>query len=176
MQTNIELNMIVAYGRNRVIGDGKTMPGWRIPTDMKNFKELRIPFPVLMGRGTWDSLDKWKPLPDSDNIITTRNADFLPEPNAENVHVCHSLEEAIRKVEELGFKKAHIIGGGQIYSQSLYTYPIHKIFATEIDGVFEGTVTFPVLDPAIWRRSVTRLKGKGPKDSHEFEFVEYSHY
>ena len=61
-----------------VIGKNGDMP-WRgkVPSDMKRFVELTVGHSVVMGRKTWDSIPfKFRPLPNRQNIVLTRNPQF----------------------------------------------------------------------------------------------------
>ena len=49
------LSIIAAIGENNEIGCGNTLP-WRLPADLKRFKELTTGHPVVMGRNTFESL------------------------------------------------------------------------------------------------------------------------
>jgi membrane-associated protease RseP (regulator of RpoE activity) len=67
----MQLSLIVAYARNRIIGRDNTLP-WKLPSDLAHFKRTTLGCPILMGRKTWDSLGR--PLPGRRNIVLTRDA------------------------------------------------------------------------------------------------------
>jgi len=73
-----KLSAIVAMTSERVIGKDNDLP-WRLPEDLKMFKRTTAGHPVVMGRKTWDSLGKYKPLPGRQNIVITRDSIFLPQ-------------------------------------------------------------------------------------------------
>lgn len=53
---------------------------WRLSPDLRYFKAMTIGCPVIMGRGTWDSMPlKFRPLPGRENIVVTRNPDFVAD-------------------------------------------------------------------------------------------------
>ncbi len=79
---------VVAMASDRAIGLNGTMP-WHLSEDLKLFKRLTMGHPVLMGRKTWESLGKWKPLPGRQNIVLTRDAAF----EAEGAIVIHDIAE-----------------------------------------------------------------------------------
>ena len=58
---------------NRVIGRHGGMP-WRLPADLRHFKQTTMGKPLIMGRKTFQSIGR--PLPDRTNIIVTRDRDF----------------------------------------------------------------------------------------------------
>ena len=49
------IGLIWAQAEGGVIGRDGGMP-WHVPEDLAHFKELTLGSPVVMGRGTWDSL------------------------------------------------------------------------------------------------------------------------
>jgi dihydrofolate reductase len=61
-----QLNLIVAFDPNKVIGNGNSLP-WKIKEDLILFKELTVNNVVIMGRNTFESIGK--PLPNRINIV-----------------------------------------------------------------------------------------------------------
>lgn len=138
----MDINMILAVGKDGSIGrDGELI--WKIPNDLKRFKELTTGHPVVMGRKTWESLPK-KPLPGRRNIVISRNPSFNPE-GAEKVS---SIEEAmILTAEDSPF----IIGGAQIYNSFLPF--ITRLYLTEIDGTDPEADAFFYFQPdSLWEK------------------------
>ena len=71
-----QLAIIVAHAQNGTIGLAGNMP-WRLPEDLKHFKEVTMGHPVIMGRVTHESIGR--PLPGRKNIVISRNPDYRPE-------------------------------------------------------------------------------------------------
>ncbi len=142
----MQINLIWAQARNRVIGLNGTMP-WRLPEDLAHLKRATLGYPVIMGRKTWDSIPaKFRPLSGRTNIVLTRQSDWQ-ENGAQRVS---DLPEALAYCKQLASKPdtVWVIGGAQIYSQAL---PLaHKVVVTEIDADFEGDAFAPELGPD-WR-------------------------
>ena len=85
------ISLIAALTQNRVIGKDNDLP-WHLPDDMKYFMQTTKAHVVIMGRKNYDSIpEKFRPLPNRDNIVVTRNKDFA----AAGCTVAHSLEEAL---------------------------------------------------------------------------------
>ena len=64
--------IVVAHSANRVIGRDGELP-WRLPSDLRRFRELTSGHAVLMGRSTFESLpDAFRPLPDRRNLVLAR--------------------------------------------------------------------------------------------------------
>jgi dihydrofolate reductase len=69
----MEISIIVAASTNNVIGKENGLP-WRLPTDMKFFRDKTIGHTVIMGRKSWDSIPaKYRPLPNRINVVMSRD-------------------------------------------------------------------------------------------------------
>ncbi|MGD8175901.1 dihydrofolate reductase [Marinimicrobium sp. ARAG 43.8] len=137
--------LIVAAASNGVIGRNNQLP-WRLPGDMKYFKEVTMGKPVIMGRKTHESIGK--PLPGRLNIVVSRS---LHRSQDSNLRWVTSVEEALalaRREEPLAIE-IMVMGGEQIYRQSL---PLaDRVYLTRINLEVEGDAWFPELDPDQWR-------------------------
>jgi dihydrofolate reductase len=149
------LSLIVAYDEDRVIGNKGQIP-WKIPEDMKHFKETTMLCNVVMGRKTWDSLpEKWRPLPGRFNFVLTRQSNAFPFPSNFGPYPLANLQAVVdlaAKAEASGIK-TWIIGGSEIYRQILYIDVVEEIVATEVVGKHEGDAFFPIL-PGKWNKEV----------------------
>jgi len=139
----MRISLIVAMAQNRVIGREGDLP-WRIPGDLKYFKETTLGKPVVMGRKTWESLGR--PLPGRPNIVITRAPDYA----AQGAHVTHSLDQALEVAGTLvEDAEIMIIGGAEIYRQAL---PLAgRIYLTEVYLKPEGDAMFDDFDRTAWR-------------------------
>ncbi len=175
----IEIDIIAAYGHNLVIGNNGTLPAWKLFADMKHFKETTMGYAIIMGRKTYESFarngEPPRPLPGRDNFIVTRNAHYVPTLTNDRTFVCSSLLGAIRRASNRGVTKVFIIGGGEIYKESLEQKNfIDKVLVTRIEGTFEGDTYFPYLDPLEWNTTVLQKVKKDEKNSHDFSIIEYA--
>lgn len=152
------ISIIVAMSSNRVIGNDNSLI-WNIPEDLKNFKRLTTNNTILMGRKTYESIGRL--LPNRRNIIITRDLEYYVD-GAETVN---SLEEALL----LCNKNCFIIGGGEIYKQSMNI--ADKIYLTFIDEKFEGDTYFPELDDS-WVEVLREDKF----NEYKYSFIEYEKY
>ena len=50
-----KISFVVAMDRKRLIGAGDALP-WRLPDELRRFKEITMGHPVLMGRKTYESI------------------------------------------------------------------------------------------------------------------------
>ena len=143
---------------NRVIGRDGDLP-WNLPRDMKYFMNTTRGHHVIMGRNNFASMD-YKPLKNRTNIVLTRDPFFITS----SAIVMHSIEEALHFALKAGEEEAFIIGGGDIYKQSLPF--LEKIYLTEVITELPGDTYFPELDPNEWK--VVSSEYFEPDDRNEF--------
>lgn len=153
------ISLIVAVAENGVIGHAGDLP-WRIPADLKFFKETTMGKPIVMGRKTWQSIGR--PLPGRDNIVITRDGDFQA-PGAKVVLSVNAAVEAAGAAPEI-----MIIGGAQIYAAAL---PLaHRVYLTEVHASPLGDTHLPDFASADWRE-VAREDHEADGDLPGFSFV-----
>ena len=139
------ISLIAAASTNNVIGkDNKLL--WHLPNDMKFFRNTTWGMPVIMGRKTYDAL-AGEPLPGRFNFVITRNRSW--DPRNEKVKVVDSLAGAVEAAGETDAKEVFVIGGGEIYQQSMAI--ADKIYLTRVHTVVEGDAYFPVIDETLWQ-------------------------
>ncbi len=130
---------------------------WKIPEDLKRFKEITLGHPIIMGRKNFESIGR--ALPKRMNIVITRDSAY----HAENCVIVHSVEEAIAKAKLLDNEEVFIIGGGEIYKQALpFT---DRLYLTIIHAEKPADVFFP--DYSQFTNVISR-------DTHEFEGTPYT--
>lgn len=140
-----KLSLIVAKTLNDVIGRNGTLP-WDLPHDRRQFKEITMGSPVIMGRATWESLPH--PLAGRLNIVMTRQKGYV----AEGARVVNSLEAACTAALFAlapGVDEIFGIGGEEIYRQFLpYAHTVHE---TIVHIALHGDKFFPNLCAADWK-------------------------
>ena len=138
------IQLVWAQDRNGAIGRANTIP-WRVPEDMRRFKELTGSSPVIMGRRTWESLpEKFRPLPGRRNIVISRNPDL----QADGAEVVGSLDDAYTLVgaRDEG-TTVSVMGGEQIYRAAIAEADI--LWVTELGLDIEDADAFaPDVDDA----------------------------
>ena len=153
------LTLIVAVADNGIIGKDGKLP-WKIPEDLRFFKQTTMGHAIIMGRKTWDEVGK--PLPGRRNIVVSRKPDL----RLEGAEVTTSLEDAIalaRKTDDDPF----VIGGAAIFAAAI---PLaSKILLTEVHQSPDGDTTFPSFDRSAWRETARR---KGETEGVEFVTLE----
>ena len=156
------LTLIAAVAEKNVIGRKGEIP-WKIPEDMKHFKELTMPHPVIMGRKTYDSIpERFRPLPGRQNVVVSRKT--KQKNYSKEVIVLDSISKAIEEAARFD-KDYYVIGGSQIYKQTMDLASILEI--TEVHQKVEGgDAFFPFIDLGIWCEAQR-------KDFEGYSFVTY---
>lgn len=150
-----EISLIASLDEERGIGkSGQLLV--RIPDDLKRFRQLTTGHPIIMGRRTFDSIGR--PLPQRTNIVITRNPDYQQS----GVVVAHSLDEALEKAFEVEQREVFVIGGAQIYAQSIDR--ANRLYLTLVEDSFRADIFFP--DYSDFKRETFR-------EEREFEQYKY---
>lgn len=155
-----ELTIIVAMDAQRGIGIANTLP-WKLAEDMAHFKRLTTGHPILMGRKTFDSIGR--ALPGRRNIVITRNAEWRHD----GVEAAGSLAAAVALLTEA---QAYIIGGAEIYRQSLDL--ADRLIVTEIRKTYDCDAFFPAIDASRWQETERVEESSQPADLR-YAFVTY---
>ncbi len=155
------ISMIVAYSKNRVIGNHGKLP-WegKMPADLRYFRAMTLGKTVIMGRATFESIGR--ALPKRQNIVLSRTPFEAP-----GIAVVNSLDDAYK----LAKNEISIIGGGQVFRAALET--ADTVYATEIDVEAEGDVTFPVLGPE-WVETHRDDHSADAENAYAYSFVTYT--
>lgn len=154
--------IIAAMDRNRVIGNSGSLP-WRLPADLKHFKEITINHTVIMGRKTHESIGRR--LPERRNIVISGRGSLI----APGCLIVPSFEAAMKNVfpSEIVF----CIGGSRVFQDAL---PLaEKMYLTEIDADIGGDTFFPEFDRSEWREVSRETHGSDEKNQYPYDFVLY---
>jgi dihydrofolate reductase len=161
----MNLTLIVAKAKNNAIGKDNQLL-WKLSADLKRFKNLTSGHYILMGRKTYESLGR--PLPNRTHLIITRNPDFKAP---EGHHTFHSVEDAFIFCSKIGVEELFIIGGGQIYAETINL--CDRLEITEVDAFPAGDTFFPAIDPVIWKETGRDDYPADEKNEYPFSFVTY---
>ena len=161
MSNNFPVRLIwgQAYGtdgRTGAMGVNGGMP-WRLSPDLRYFKEMTIGCPVIMGRGTWDAMPpKFRPLPGRENIVVTRNPDFVADGARSFTSIDAALDYAREWLEnqESASKDSPkdspkdgsaiwVIGGAAILREMLANYHADAAYVTQIDAKVDADTFAP---------------------------------
>lgn len=142
-----------------------------MPLDLSHFKDKTINKPVLMGRKTYESIIRrnGKGLPNRQNIILTRNPDYLPV--SPDDWVVESKEQFLKLIyPQYKNQEVVVIGGGELYEQFM---PIaDKIYLTLIHNHYDDVDTyFPQLNKE-WEVSSVKFNEVSEKNHYPLTFIE----
>lgn len=159
------ISFAVAASDNNVIGKNNQLL-WHLPNDLKFFKNTTWGFPVIMGRKTYESVNK--PLPGRTNIVITRQTDWVRD----QVIVVPSLEAALEAaVQATNAKEVFVIGGGEIYRQALPIADV--IYLTRVHATLEGDAFFPELDAHEWVLEWEEVSAADEKHQYDYRFQKW---
>ncbi len=147
---------------NRVIGVNNTLP-WRLPADLKHFRQLTTGHAVIMGRRNYESIGK--PLPNRTNIVVTQN----PHYQAPGCIVVHSIDEALRRAAN--DPEIFIIGGAKIYEQTLDR--ANRLYLTLVHATVSGDTYFPEFNRAQWIEREKEWHEADEKNSYAYSFITF---
>ena len=140
------VGLIVAYTKNRVIGNKGQIP-WRIKGEQRRFRELTTGNVVIMGRRSYDEIGH--PLPNRFTIVVSKTANY----EAENCVTVPTIEDAIEYAKKnRPDENIYLSGGAGIYKEGL---PLaDKLFITEVDAEIEGDTFFPEFDTSKYIKTI----------------------
>ncbi|MBY0357729.1 MAG: dihydrofolate reductase [Candidatus Obscuribacterales bacterium] len=165
----MKFDLVVAVDSELGIGKNNKLP-WRLKTDLNYFRELTCHTAqrnklnaVIMGRKTWESLpSKSKPLLDRLNIVVSRNKDYvLPE----GVLLADSLDQALALSKKHAVSNIFVIGGAELFKESLQHTDLGHIYVTEIQQSFACDTFFPKS-----LSNFSLLWSSGPKNENGIEY------
>jgi dihydrofolate reductase len=177
---------IAAMSLNRVIGQGNRIP-WHLPEDFKWFRQTTLGNVVVMGRKTFESLDR--PLSNRTNVVLTRHPQRVkqqfPEIFGESklsraatspkgiaqLQIPKLAAPDVRLVKDLSSINPNdfpcdvfICGGAQIYEQTLPQ--CSDLYLTVVQRNIEGDAWFPELEELFFLASLL-------KEEAEFKILHY---
>ena len=151
--------LIAAVAENNALGKNNDLL-WHLPKDFKRFKEITSGHYIIMGRKTFESFPK--PLPNRTHVVITRQTDYA----CEKVIVVQNLDKAIAVCPKN--EAIFIIGGGEIYSQSIHL--AEQLDITRVHHSFDADVYFPEIDLEIWELVSEVFNPKDEKHLYDFTF------
>ena len=159
------ISIIVAASENNAIGLNNQLL-WRLPNDLKFFKQTTWAMPVIMGRKTFESLSG-KPLNGRLNIVVSRQDNW----QADGVQKASSLDEAIAIAAANYYKEAFVIGGGELYAAAL---PFaNNIYLTRVETTIEGDTFFPVIKAEHWKIVMDETHPVDEKHAFSYRFQKW---
>ncbi len=156
------ITLIVAASANDVIGVDGQLP-WRLSSDLRRFKRLTMGKPIIMGRLTWESIGR--PLPGRQNIVITRNPDYV----ADGCDVVTSPAAALAAAGDVD--EVMIIGGSQVYE--LFRQQASRLYLTRVDVEIDGDATFKAPEDDAWQLTHREAHAADRENEFAYEFRTY---
>jgi len=157
------VSIIAAMAKNRIIGNKNGLP-WRMPADMRHFKQTTMGKPIIMGRRTFESFGA-KPLPGRSNIIITRDPSFSPK----DCLIAGSPDQALELAARQQADEVMVIGGATIYTALLPK--AQRLYLTYIQADIDGDSQFPDYPNSTWKEVSHRHYPADPDNPHAYSFV-----
>jgi dihydrofolate reductase len=154
------ISIIVAASLNNAIGKNNDLL-WKLPNDMKHFKNVTWAMPIIMGRKTFDSMSG-KPL--NGRLVITRQQDW----ESAGALKVDSLNKALEIAQNNDYREVFIIGGGEIYKAALAM--ADKVYLTRVQAEIEGDTFFPVLNEGNWTLIEDNAHPSDAKHAYPYRF------
>jgi len=139
----MKITMIALVGKNWELGASNELL-WKIPEDMRHFRETTEGHSVLMGRKTYQSIGH--ALPNRTNYVLTRTDNDSIFAGTD-VRLIESPVLALHEAQTSGEDSFFVIGGGEVYQQFINLALPHEILLTRVPHEAESADTFfPNLD------------------------------
>ena len=165
----MDIKLIVAHDENNGIGKDNRLI-WRLPADMKFFKDKTLDHCIITGRKNYESIpEKFRPLPDRINIVVSRDPNY----KADGAIVVSSIGEALghANFHKDFSENVFVIGGGEIYKQTIEE--ADEMYITHVKGNFDADVFFPEID-SNWTKKIIQRQSIDEKHLYEFDIVKYT--
>lgn len=159
----MKISLIVAMAENRVIGIDNRMP-WHLSADLKKFKALTMGKPIIMGRGTYESIGR--PLPGRENVVISRNSRF----QAPGCLIFGDIDSALEHFRS--YDEIFIIGGSSLYEVTLPH--ADTLYLTLIHRDFDGDRFFPEIAADEWQIQEQQTVNDDPSVDFSYSFQKLS--
>ncbi len=153
------LSFIVAASTNNVMGKNNQLP-WHLPDDFAFFKQHTLNKPIVMGKKTWDSIQRI--LPNRPNIILSRSLTVCPD----GAYLFQSLDAAIEAFKD--YPEIMIIGGAEIFKSALNQ--VGRIYLTRVHAHIEGDIIMPAFDFSKFSCNYEQYHTQDERHAYDFTF------
>lgn len=160
-----KISLIAAVATNNAIGKNNELL-WHLSSDFKHFKITTSDHFILMGRKTFESFPK--PLPNRTHLIITRQKEY---PVPENCFIFQTIEEAIAFAQSKNQETLYVIGGAEIYKQTLSI--ADELIITHVKAAFDGADAFFPEIPEEWNILSEEIHKADEKNDYDFTIITY---
>jgi dihydrofolate reductase len=163
----MEKVIMAAKAANNVIGKDHSLPG-NLLADREFFLRTIEGEFLIAGRKFFESIQGREVFHEGvEGIVISRQKDYQPP----TVRVAHSIEKSFQLAEKKKVQKIYILGGGEIYQQTIA--PADRLIITEIHCEFEGDTFFFEIDKSRWQELSRSDRKKDPVNPYDYSFVVY---
>ena len=163
----MEKVIIAAKAANNVIGKDNFLP-WHLPADLDFFRRTIKGNFLIAGRKFFESIQGREVFHQGvEGIVISRQKDYQCPP----VRVAHSIEESFQLAEQKKMQKIYILGGGEIYQQTIAR--ADRLIITEIHADFEGDTFFSFFYKSRWQEVSRSDRKKDAVNPYDYSFVVY---
>jgi len=163
----MQITIIAAIDKANALGKDNSL-AWHLPNDLQFFKRSTLHSPMIMGRKTFESFGA-RPLPQRKHVILSRQPQLYV---FEQVEWANTLEEAFDKAFDGGFGEVFIIGGGELYHQTLSMAT--RLLITHVDTeIADADTYFPEIDTEQYAVNVVMEQEANATHAHSFVIKEY---
>jgi|SRR5690554_2117663 len=161
----MKISLIAAVAANNAIGKDNGML-WHLPADFKHFKNTTSGYYILMGRKTFESFPK--PLPNRTHLIISRQKEYqVPE----NCFVFQTIKEALDFAKSKNQEILYVIGGAQIYKQTLSI--ADELIISHVKAAFDGADAFFPEITEEWEIASEEIHKADEKNNCDFTIITY---
>lgn len=160
------IELVAAISENNVLGKDGKLP-WHLPADLAFFMDYIKNDWLITGRKSYESIEGIEIFAHrKDVIVLTQNRDYFNFNSS--VVVLHSIRQAVEFCSDRGINKVLILGGAEIYRQSIDI--AHRLVITRIHHTFEGDAFFPEIDLNKWKLVQDRAFKKDGLNPFDYSF------
>lgn len=169
MPDNITISMIALIGNKRELGKTGSLI-WRLPADLKHFKDITANTVVIMGSTTYTKCIGG-PLKNRINVVISSEFEITNS----DIYFARNMREAICLAKTLcrisDLSEIFIIGGEQTYRRGMRY--AGALYITHVNASDDNADTFfPEIDPVVWQ-PVSIQACVDEKTNLDFNIVKY---
>ncbi|MFD1471328.1 dihydrofolate reductase [Companilactobacillus mishanensis] len=158
------ISFVWAEDADKIIGQNGSLP-WKLPNDMKRFKDLTTGNTIVMGRRTYESFPNG-PLPNRRNIVISRNNEYQVKSPAELINSKEELSKVTKSDEDI-----MVIGGKTIFQMFLDDVDI--LYVTKIHHEFVGDTKMVDIDYNKFKLTEKKEGTMDEKNIYPYTFETY---
>ncbi|MGO4941472.1 dihydrofolate reductase [Ruoffia tabacinasalis] len=155
------ITFVYAQDLNGGIGYKNDLP-WKLPNDLKFFKDTTMGHTMLMGRRTFESMNR-RLLPGRKTVVLTTDTTYgqdVPE-----LTVVHTIEDVLALSED---RNLMVIGGAKVFLD-LIDYA-DRVVRTVIEDKFLNDVFMPGIDEENWELTKVVRGETDEKNIHKHRY------